>query len=34
MQTYVDFFGINGFFKGTDYQVEAAEEIIRILTIF
>lgn len=37
MQSYIDFFGlddISGFFEGTGYSVENAEEIIRWITIF
>lgn len=34
MQSYVDFFGENGIFAGTDYDLENAEEIIEWITIF
>lgn len=34
MQSYVDFFGENGIFTGTDYDLENAEEIIEWITIF
>ena len=34
MQSYVDFFGENGIFAGTDYGLENAEEIIEWITIF
>ena len=34
MQSYVDFFGENGIFAGTDYDEENAEEIIEWITIF
>ena len=34
MQSYVDFFGENGIFAGTDYNLENAEEIIEWITIF
>lgn len=34
MQSYVDFFGENGIFAGTDYDEEDAEEIIEWITIF
>lgn len=34
MKSYVDFFGDNGIFKGTNYKIENAEEIIRWITIF
>lgn len=34
MQSYYDFFGEDGIFKGTDYTKDDAEEIIRWITIF
>ena len=34
MQSYIDFFGENGIFIGTDYDEENAEEIIEWITIF
>lgn len=34
MQSYVDFFGENGIFADTDYNLENAEEIIEWITIF
>ena len=34
MQSYVDFFGENGIFAGTDYDLENAEELIEWITIF
>lgn len=34
MQPYVDFFGENGIFMGTDYKEDDAEEIIKWVTIF
>ena len=34
MQSYVDFFGENGIFAGTDYDEEDAEKIIEWITIF
>lgn len=34
MKSYVDFFGDNGIFQGTNYKIEDAEEIIRWITIF
>lgn len=34
MSSYVDFFGENGLFKDTDYDIKNAEEIIRWVTIF
>lgn len=34
MSSYVDFFGINGFFKDLSYNEDNAEEIISWLTIF
>ena len=34
MQSYVDFFGENGIFANTDYDIENAEEIIEWITIF
>ncbi len=34
MQPYVDFFGDDGFFSGTKYSIENAEELIRWITIF
>lgn len=34
MKSYVDFFEPNGFFAGTDYSIENAEEIISWVTIF
>ena len=34
MQSYVDFFGENGIFADTDYDLENAEEIIEWITIF
>jgi len=34
MQSYIDFFGINGIFKDTNYNIVDAEEIIRWVTIF
>ncbi len=34
MQSYVDFFGENGIFAGTNYDEEDAEEIIEWITIF
>lgn len=34
MQSYVDFFGENGIFIGTDYTIDDAEEIIEWITIF
>lgn len=34
MQSYVDFFGDDGIFAGTSYAKEAAEEIIKWITIF
>lgn len=34
MQSYYDFFGEDGIFKGTDYTKDNAEEIIRWITIF
>ncbi len=34
MASFVDFFGENGFFKDTNYKIDDAEEIIRLITIF
>lgn len=34
MQSYIDFFGENGFFKNTNYSVDNAENIIEWITIF
>ena len=34
MQSYIDFFGENGIFNGTDYTEEDAENIIKWITIF
>lgn len=34
MQSYIDFFGPNGIFSGTDYNEEDADEIIEWITIF
>lgn len=34
MQSYIDFFGPNGFFTGTNYTLDNADEIIRLVTIF
>lgn len=34
MKSYVDFFGPNGIFKGTDYTISDAEELIRWITLF
>ena len=34
MASYIDFFGENGFFKNTDYTIDDAEEIIKLITIF
>ena len=34
MQSYIDFFGENGFFKDTNYTENDAEEIIKWITIF
>lgn len=34
MQSYIDFFGINGIFNGTSYNEEDAEQIIEWITIF
>jgi len=34
MQSYIDFFGDDGIFKGTNYKEADAEEIIRLITIF
>lgn len=34
MQSYVDFFGDNGFFVGTKYTIDDAEEIIKWIAIF
>ena len=34
MQSYVDFFGENGIFKGTSYNINDAEKIIEWITIF
>lgn len=34
MKSYVDFFGEEGFFKGTNYTLDDAEEIIEWVTIF
>ena len=34
MQSYIDFFGENGIFEGTDYSIDDAEQIIEWVTIF
>ena len=34
MKSYVDFFGENGIFKGTEYTLDDAEKIIEWITIF
>lgn len=34
MQSYIDFFGENGIFKNTSYDVDNADEIIEWITIF
>ncbi len=34
MQSYIDFFGDDGIFKGTSYDLEDADEIIEWITIF
>ena len=34
MNTYYDFFGENGIFTNTDYNIDNAEEIIEWITIF
>lgn len=34
MKSYYDFFGENGIFKNTDYDINDAEEIIKWITIF
>lgn len=34
MQSYVDFFGENGIFNGTSYDIDDAEKIIEWITIF
>lgn len=34
MKPYVDFFGVNGIFKETNYNIEDAEQIIKWRTIF
>lgn len=34
MQSYVDFFGVDGIFDGTSYNEEAADQIIEWITIF
>lgn len=34
MQSYIDFFGENGFFKETNYGFKDAEKIISLMTIF
>lgn len=34
MKSYIDFFGVNGIFEGTDYNQEDAEQIIEWRTIF
>lgn len=34
MQSYIDFFGENGIFKGTSYSINDAENIIEWITIF
>jgi len=34
MQSYIDFFGENGIFENSNYNIENAEEIIRWITIF
>lgn len=34
MQSYIDFFGENGIFNNTNYNLDNAEEIIRWITIF
>ena len=34
MQSYIDFFGKNGIFENTSYDIEDAEKIIEWITIF
>lgn len=34
LQSYIDFFGENGVFAGTDYNEEDADKIIELITIF
>lgn len=34
MQSYVDFFGSDGIFLETDYSIDEADEIIRLITVF
>ena len=34
MASYIDFFGENGFFQGTNFTIEDADKIIELITIF
>lgn len=34
MKSYVDFFGVDGFFKDTSYKEDDADDIIKLITVF